>query len=112
MEFLKAINIKNRMCKYFNDCIVCPLSIINNKINETCLMFVTHHPEEAEEILIKWGERTSEKTMFQDFLEKYPNAPLNENGIPMTCPYKLGYDAVCTDCKFDCKKCWNRPLED
>lgn len=53
------------------------------------------------------------KTMLQDFLEKYPNAPLNINGdYPECCPFMLGYKkGDCIKPRGTCVECWNRPVE-
>ena len=105
MEFIEAMKIMKRMCEDdIIDCIDCPLSDSNNKTKETCSNFIMLHPEEAEEILKEWAEEHPQKTILQDFLEKYPNAKLNEEGFPKyIAPYALGY-------AFDTS--WNRPLED
>ena len=53
-----------------------------------------------------------QKTILQDFLEKYPNAPKEEDGKPMDiCPYHLGYAPNKSCMKMNCEDCWNRPLE-
>lgn len=53
------------------------------------------------------------KTMLQDFLEKYPDAPLNINGdYPECCPFMLGYKkGDCIKPRGTCVECWNRPVE-
>lgn len=63
----------------------------------------------------KWSEEHPEKTILQDFLEKYSNAPLNENKLPGGfCPHELGYKKVkkCIPDGYFCQKYWNRPLEE
>ena len=117
MEFIEAFKTVKRMCD-IDHCLTCPLSIDNNNTKEHCYDFMMAYPEKAEEILTKWAEEHPQKTILQDFLEKYPNAPLNEYGIPRTCPNSLGYtdwdedDCAASGYASDCKKCWNRPLED
>lgn len=50
------------------------------------------------------------KTMLEDFLEKYPNAPINDKGLPAPCPRDLGYEKdAFYDCSL-CNACWNRPV--
>lgn len=118
MKFIEAMKIKKRMCEDdIGDCIDCPLSDCNNATKETCDNFMMLYPEGAEEILTKWAEEHPQKTILQDFLEKYPNAKMDEDGTPEgPCPYHLGYDDD-DDCIYEdtytcCKKCWNRPLEE
>lgn len=116
MEFIEAMKIKKRMCEDdIIDCIDCPLSDSNNKTKETCSNFIMLHPEEAEEIIKKWAEEHPQKTLLQDFLEKYPNAPIDRYGTPGLCPYSVGYSKnASNDCRTysSCKECWNRPLEE
>ena len=113
MEFIKAIKIMKRMCA--GGCHDCPLDDSNNNTKKSCDDFMRLHPEEAEKILIKWAEEHPQKTILQDFLEKYPNAPLYKTGIPKACPIDLGYyGSKCplADSAVSCKECWNKPMED
>ena len=115
MEFIEAMKIKKRMCEYYAEgCVNCPLTILNNDTEEPCHEFIVLYPEKAEEILTKWAKEHPQKTILQDFLEKYPNALLNESGFPNVCVFKLGYikERDCGNYDYSCKKCWNRPLED
>lgn len=116
MKFIEAMKIKKRMCEDdIGDCIDCPFTPENNGIGESCDDFIMLYPEKAEEILTKWAEEHPAKTIFQDFLEKYPNAKLNELGNPPLCPGVLGYSKEHhNDCMTyaDCFQCWNRPLEE
>lgn len=93
------------------NCSRCPLSGENNGTKLACRYFEAEYPEEAIAIVEKWAAEHPQKTIFQDFLEKYPNAPLDEiDGTPIICPYRLGYEEKkgCTD---SCIDCWNRPIE-
>jgi len=76
---------------------------------------------EAIRIVKKWSDEHPQKTYLMDFVKKYPNAPLEENGTPRFCPYELGYTTK-EDCymttkeDFDdrsqyCKQCWSTPIE-
>lgn len=115
MEFVKAMKITKRICEDDGgNCGNCPLYSQNNKKGVLCGDFLKNYPEEAEEILTKWAEEHPQKTILTDFLEKYPNALLNESGFPNVCVFKLGYikERDCGNYDYSCKKCWNRPLED
>lgn len=112
MEFTKVIEIEKRMCEG-RSCSVCPLSPENNGKGKNCGDFIMKHPAEAEQILIEWDKTHPTKTFLSDFLEKFPNAPLHDDGIPiMVCPYQVGYTKDC-DCGYmtNCHTCWDRPLE-
>ena len=71
---------------------------------------------EAMESVQKWSNKHPQKTYLTDFLDKHPNAPL-DNGYPrFICPYYLGYmtehqSEDCPQNQQDCEWCWNTPLE-
>lgn len=117
MEFIEAMKIFKRMCKG-RACSDCPLCKASKQRCTCCTEYCSNYPEEAEEILTKWAEEHPQKTILMDFLEKYPNAKLDDDGTPEgPCPFHLGYDDDDDDCIYgdvydSCKKCWNRPLED
>lgn len=122
MEFKKVMEIKRRVCLNMS-CSVCPLREEINNRKMLCSGFMAEHPAKVEQILIEWDKAHPVKTFLSDFLEKYPNAPLNnEDGTPKwQCPYRLGYTrqngTTVENCIFDsngksdCLACWNRPLE-
>ena len=96
-------------------CSDCPFSYTNNGKNLDCTNFEEEYPEKAIAIVEKWAAEHPQKTMLQDFLERYPNAPLDKiDGTPIICPYEIGYEERCLDrdCNdIGCVKCWNRPIE-
>ena len=59
------------------------------------------------------AEEQARKTFLQDFMEKYPKAPLLEDGMPRVCPEVFGYlpEGYLEGCGEDCVDCWNQPLE-
>lgn len=111
LEFLKA---KVRMTQNCNvDCLDCPLSYRNNKTGKSCTKFIITSPEKAIEIVENWAKEHPVKTFLSDFFEKYPDAQIDDNGLPNICPYYLGYTDITDegDCNWDCKKCWNREFK-
>ena len=95
-------------------CSDCPFSNINNGKGLSCSDFEAEYPEEVVAMVEKWAAEHPQKTMLQDFLERYPNAPLDKIGTPFICPYEIGYEEQCLDrdCNdIGCVKCWNRPIE-
>ena len=106
MDAIKYLREKARMCDSFEGCADC-LILKDNDCSElemTC-------PEKAVAIVEKWAEEHPQKTILMDFLEKFPNAQLGENGAPYyCCPSELGYEDEknCRDCA--CIDCWNRPI--
>lgn len=61
-----------------------------------------------------WSQKHPRKTRLQDFLEKYPNAPLTLDGMktPKACAQQLGYCESCHYVGGGCYNCWNEPVED
>lgn len=64
----------------------------------------------------QWAKEHPRKTRLADFLEKYPNAPLNTNGIPALTPWNLGYcgDTPCYACDKDkpLAWCWEQEVDE
>lgn len=67
--------------------------------------------EDVVTVVEKWSAEHPKKTMLQDFLEKYPNAPLEDDKTPSICPHSIGYCEDNSFCKGNtCEDCWNRPM--
>lgn len=109
---------KKRMTKITNTgvckitCANCPLSEKNNGKGRLCVDYEMHHPEEAISIVQQWSNEHPQKTYLTEFLKNYPNAPLEDDGTPNFCPYRLGLMSK-DNCRKDhnCVKCWNQPVE-
>lgn len=109
------IREKERICQYYTD-MGCKFCVLNRTIEGlTCSGFIAQHPLEAIDIVQKWSNEHPQRTFLTDFIEKHPNAPL-DNGYPrFVCPYYLGYmtDHQSDDCPYsekDCRKCWDTPV--
>lgn len=117
MDAIEFIKERNRMCDYYkddrcwNDDEQCPA--LDCKCND----FRNAADDEFKivNVVEQWSKEHPQKTMLQDFLEKFPKAPLDNDGIPRNCPQSLGYcdDAYCGIHPTGkiCIKCWNRPVE-
>ena len=99
---------RKRMCKYYNgDCHKCDvgdfhfscfISDLQDKI-DTVQKWSDEHPEHPE------------KTILEDFHEKYPNCKL-EDGTPVICVNNLcDVKERCLH-TMSCTDCWNRPLSE
>lgn len=96
----------------------CGECLLNNKNNGTsenllCGAFEAVYPEKAIEIVQRWSDAHPQKTFLTEFLEKYPNAPLGDDGTPeIICPHHLGLKDI-EDCEIDpnCIECWNQSDE-
>lgn len=56
---------------------------------------------------------TKQKTMMEDFFEKFPDAPRKEKGEPIICPEEIYNVEIYKDCRpYDgtCRACWSRPV--
>lgn len=111
MDAIKFIKEKGRMCKGCEHCSECPIGKVKGK--DHCDYWEFDHPTETISIIARWSREHPEKTILDDFLEKYPNAQISDKGIPKMCPYDLGYGDSCPDIiRFDCVTCWNRSLSE
>lgn len=94
------------------NCTDCPLSSSNNGIGVPCTDFEMLYPENAIDIVQEWSNKHPPKTYLSEFLKKYPNAPLADNGTPDICPDKLGLTDIKKPCFGDCVDCWEQPIEE
>lgn len=98
-----------RFCGSQKGCFVCKMRII--KTGElSCSYRLLKNPEKAVEIIEAWAKEHPEKTYIQDFLEKFPNAKLNNSKIPTACRDEIYGDSGNCEGKH-CNKCWNEPME-
>lgn len=98
---------KNGLCEI--KCGNCPLCSNNNGEGLSCPDFEMYYPEKAIEVVQKWSDEHPPKTYLTEFLKNYPNAPLDGDGAPNFCPYRLGLMSI-DDCDDNCIKCWNQPI--
>lgn len=106
---------KNGLCEI--KCGNCPLCSNNNGEGLSCPDFEMYYPEKAVKAVQRWSDEHPPKTFLTEFLEKYPNAKLDENGTPkIVCPYYLGLISK-NNCRINrinsnCVECWNQPIKD
>lgn len=114
MDAQLYLKTKEKMTKDCTACDECPFNIDNNKFNLTCDRFEFYHSKRAIKIVEDWLKEHPERTMMQDFFEKFPNAQKNDDGTPLCCPSYCGYtkEDSCRDFSGDCFLCWSRPLEE
>lgn len=122
MDAIEFIKEYRRMCKKYVLMDTCGEDCSNE-----CPLYggycdVTYENLEANYIVSKveqWSQAHPQKTMMQDFFEKFPNALKEENDTPLNiCPSYCGYTnepndlTVCDKFNNNCLKCWSRPLEE
>jgi hypothetical protein len=95
----------------------CGECLLNNKNNGTsenllCGAFEAIYPEKAIEIVQRWSDEHPQKTYLSELLKAFPNAQLNDSGMPKgMCPHELGLkDIDCGKTDNACVKCWNQPI--
>jgi hypothetical protein len=73
---------------------------------------ITRGAEYAKKLienLQKWSNEHAKKTYKQDFLEKFPEAQRNRDGVPLMCKKRI-YGGKCPE--TECDECWNEPMND
>ena len=110
MEFVEFARQRRRMCDSVTDCHDCPLYELYDQ-DAMCLTWCANNPLKAQEIVQKWAEEHPIKTRKMEFLEKYPNAKIDDLGEPRACVEEIyGIDIDCDN--TTCTKCWNKPIEE
>lgn len=121
MDAVRYLKERMRMCHSFGNtsCGGCPIYAERGIL--TCTQFQNIFPGQIVEIVEKWSKEHPRKTFLQDFLEKYPNALIEDGAFPAACPFQLGYETesekdkngYCESTARDsCRRCWNRPIEE
>jgi len=109
-----------RLCKeYAAHCNECPLNYRSTNINLACGEFARKYPDKANEIILKWCEEHPAKTRQDKFLEMFPNAWLDGDGMMDLCPKRIDtnythknnqcIDVDCDECK---KAYWLAEVEE
>lgn len=114
MDAVKFLKEKVRMCESYKDsCGDCGLYKFFQESNIHCIELLECCPEESVNLVEQWSQAHPQKTIMQEFFEKFPNALKDSFGSPCLCLADLGYEEKnCGAMNYDCLKCWSRPLED
>lgn len=119
MDALKLIREKNRMCKFFGNgvgCWKCPAYR-----NNGCIAVLWK--EEIVSIVENWSKEHPHKTRQSLFLERYPGANIDDDGVLKACPAFISASyrdkdgkCTCTSTHRQCSDCrknfWNQEIED
>ena len=110
MDALKFMKEYRRMCNYYPRCLECPRADEPNcNIEEISYEELENFVNTVEQ----WSKEHPPKTRLQDFMEKYPKAPIEADGTPEICCIDLGYRQYdCDPLKENCVDCWNMPVEE
>ena len=114
MDANTFITEKERMCKTCSYCLLCPAWS-----DDGCVVSIRSGftPEQQINIVKAWVEQHPLKTRQSVFLEKFPNAKIDSNGILNLCPSAIYGDEcdrysenylLCNTCR---RKFWTKEVE-
>ena len=121
MDAVKFIKERNRMCKSFGDgCTGCPASNVCK--NELCCAFDQGSTLDAAAqiaIVEEWSAAHPRKTRQSVFLEQYPCAKIDSQGVLYACPADVYGNNACPKNKedapiicYDCRReFWMQEVE-
>ena len=89
-----------RMCKACH-CDDCPLWVDA----KNCDYLIRTNPDKANEIILNWCKEHPVKTRQDKFLEMFPNAPKDKNGIIDLCPDCIDTNIECFHSAKKCAEC-------
>lgn len=95
-----------RMCKFYDDCKICPLGCNNNRKGISCDYIVRAYPDKANEIILKWCKEHPVETRQDKFLEMFPNAQKLNTGILSICPKIVDETLDINCCARPCWGCY------
>lgn len=115
MDAKSFIEEKERMCKTCGSCFLCPAWL-----HDECVVSqrsgVT--PEQQINMVKEWADKHPRKTRQSVFLEQFPNAKFDSNGILSLCPsaiYGAELSAIDSETYLWCNTCrrkfWTKEVE-
>lgn len=108
-----------RMCKTVKACEHCPIAQTITVCCD-CLSTVLEKTEEVNDIVVRWCEEHSAKTMQSELLAVLPNAVRDEDGVVDICPLLVNTNHIMDTtgdkkCDMNCNRCrrvfWLKELE-
>lgn len=110
MDAVEFIKERERMCNSYNGCAECPLR------NEVCSRVFGVNADKIVPIVEQWAKEHPIKTRQSVFLEQWPEAQIDDNGVPCINPCQLleeyrsddGCTAFCTNCR---REFWMQEVE-
>lgn len=106
MDAVEFIKERDRMCNTYGNCALCPACLDNECIVARRSSFA---PEQQINTVTVWAEQHPRKTRQSVFLEQYPEAEIDLNGLLVLCPKRISAEYRDTH-KFD--GCINRLCSD
>lgn len=108
MDAVEFIRERNRMCNQFSSCAECPANgVICGTIGET------NDAERLVQIVEAWAKEHPRKTRQDEFLEQYPEARVDKDGILVICPAAIAKKkrdeyGGCASPTWNCPECRRR----
>lgn len=98
MDAVKFLKVKHRMCLNYPHCSICP-------IKGMCSPDDDFDEEKAVTRVEKWSKEHPVKTRMSEFLKHYPDAPIQDDGMPSASPCNLDKAYYEKECALNCAKC-------
>lgn len=114
MDAVKFLQERVRMCNSFSsDCEGCR-DACSKPVMSECCRWMFENPERAVKIVEGWSAEHPQKTRQNVFLEQYPDAEIDGQGVPYVCPAEVYGEQACPRIKdgtpimcYDCRsKFW------
>ena len=108
MEAKKFLSEFRRMCSFYYGCTDgCEIGkILKDKgfkhLDSACFNYIITNPNKSESIVKNWAKNHPRISRQDVFLEMYPNAGLDEDGVLNVCSCDIDKRIIC--CK-NCKNC-------
>lgn len=113
MDAMEFIRERNRMCKHFRGCNGCPA---DGMICST--IWEMNDAERLVQIVEAWAKEQPHKTRQSVFLEQWPEARVDKDGVLRICPSFAGgdtpenYKCICLKDCSDCRReFWMQEVE-
>ena len=118
MDAVKFLKERKRLCEMYEVCGGCPA----NRISGGCIFSATNGatPEEQIDFMKAWSAANPPKTRQSVFLEQYPEARIDANGVLDLCPAIIvkshrANGGGCIDYHRNCDDCtrefWSQEVE-
>lgn len=118
MDAVKFLKEKAKMCSKYSSCSKC--RFYENEVEPAgmdCKKFVDTYPERAAEFFEDWSKENPSKTRQDVFMEQWPNAQVDRQGILFMYPCEVDKTMRKKDvpCYIGCQECraefWAQEVE-
>ena len=97
MDAVNFIVTRDRMCRSFNGrCNECEVKK-RMGAGDTCIYYMAQHPQEAIEIVERWGKEHPRKTRQNELLKLFPRVSMTADDVIAFCPDSM-------DSEFECPR--------